>query len=203
MALWWRFILEAYYLRNYLESWPQKKHIHTCTNTHTHTHSHSSVQFSHSVMTNSLWPHELQHTRLPCPSPPPGVCSNSCPLSQGCHPTISSSVASFSSCPQSFPASGSFPISQLFSSGGQSIEASASSSFLLEYSLHMWGAHISNVQLCARIFICVDTMWPHPGPGVEDVHHPEGSLSLLPANNPGETSTWTCIITNDFCLKSN
>ena len=68
----------------------------------------------------------LQHTRFPCPSPSPGVCSNSCPLSQWCHPTISSSVAPFSSCPQSFPASGSFPVSRLFASGGQSIGASAS-----------------------------------------------------------------------------
>ena len=145
----------------------------------------------------------LQRTKLPCPSPPPGVCSNSCPLSQGCHPTISSSVASFSSCPQSFAALGSFPVSQLFAPGGQSIEASASSSFLLGYSLHMWGAYISNVHLCACIVICVDSMRPYPEPGVEDVHHPEGSLSLLPANNPRETSTWTWIITNDFRLKIN
>ena len=82
--------------------------------------------FSHSVMSNSLWPHELQHARLPCPSPTPGVCSNSCPLIQWCHPTISSSVVPFSSYPQSFPASGSFPMSWLFASGGQSIGASAS-----------------------------------------------------------------------------
>ena len=68
----------------------------------------SSVQFSHSVMSDSLKPHELQHTRPPCASPTPGVCSNSCPSSQWCHPTISSSVVLFSSCPQSFPASGSF-----------------------------------------------------------------------------------------------
>ena len=69
-----------------------------------------SVHFSCSVMSDSLWPHELQHTRLPCPSLSPGVCSNSCPLSQRCHPTISSSAPSFSSCAQSFPESGSFPI---------------------------------------------------------------------------------------------
>ena len=84
------------------------------------------VQFSRSVVSDSLWPHGLQHTRLPCPSPVPGTCSNSCPSSQWCHPTISSSVTCFSSCPQSFPASGSFPVSQLFTSGGQSIGASAS-----------------------------------------------------------------------------
>ena len=81
-------------------------------------------------MSNSLWPHGLQHTRLPCPSPSPGACSNSCPLSQGCHPTISSSVIPFSSSLQSFPALGSFLMSQLFTSGGQSIGTSASASVL-------------------------------------------------------------------------
>ena len=89
-----------------------------------------SVQFSRSVMSDSLWPHGLQHARLPCPSPTPGVYSNSCPLSRWCHPTISSSFIPFSSCPQSFPASGSFPMSQLFTSGGQSIGVSASASVL-------------------------------------------------------------------------
>ena len=91
----------------------------------------SSVQFSHSVKFDSLWPHELQHSRSPCPSPTPGVHLNPCPLSRWCHPTISSSVVPFSSCPQSFPASGSFPMSQLFASGGQSIGVSASASVLL------------------------------------------------------------------------
>ena len=81
-------------------------------------------------MFDSLLPHRLQHVRLPCPSLSPGVCSNVCPLSQWCHPTISSSVASFSPCLQSFPASGSFPMSQIFASGGQSIGASASASVL-------------------------------------------------------------------------
>ena len=88
---------------------------------------HSSVQFSHSVMSNALRPYGLQHTRLPCPSPTPRVYSNSCPLSWWCHPTISSSVVPFS-CLQSFPASGSFPMSQFFASGGQSIRASSSAS---------------------------------------------------------------------------
>ena len=87
-------------------------------------------QFSNSAVSNSLRPHELQHTRLPCPSPILGVCSNSCPLSHWYHPTISFSATPFSSCPQSFPASGSFPVSQLFTSGGQSIGASASASVL-------------------------------------------------------------------------
>ena len=74
---------------------------------------------------STLWPHGLQHARLCCPSLSPRVCSNSCPLSLRCHPVISSSVTPFSSCPQSFPASESFPVSQLFTSGGQSIGASA------------------------------------------------------------------------------
>ena len=87
-------------------------------------------QFSHLVVSDSLWPHELQHARPPCPSPTPGACSNSCPLSRWCHPTISSSVARFSSCPQSFPASESFPVSQFFTSGGQSFGVSASASVL-------------------------------------------------------------------------
>ena len=82
-------------------------------------------------MSDSLWSHGLQHTRLPCPSPSPGVCSNSCPSSQWCQPTISSSVIPFSSCPQSFPASGSFPVSWFFAWGGQNIGASISPSVLL------------------------------------------------------------------------
>ena len=85
----------------------------------------NSVQFSHSVMSDSLWPHELQHTRPPCSSPTPGVHSNPY-SSQWCHPAISSSVVPFSSCPQSLPASQSFPVSQLFTWGGQSIGVSAS-----------------------------------------------------------------------------
>ena len=89
-----------------------------------------SVQFSRSDVSNSLLPHEPQHARPPCPSPTPGVYSNSCPLSQWCHPAISSSVVPFSSCPQSFPASGSFQMNQLFTSGGQSIGVSASTSVL-------------------------------------------------------------------------
>ena len=81
-------------------------------------------------MSNSLRPYGLQHTKLPCPSPTPGACSNSCSLSQWCHPTISSSVIPFSSCPQSFPTSGFFPMSQFFASGGQNIGVSASASVL-------------------------------------------------------------------------
>ena len=87
-----------------------------------------SVQFSHSVMFNSLRPHGLQYIRLPCPSPTPRACSNSCPLNWWYHPTVSSSVIPFSSCLQSFPASGSFPMNQFFASGGQRFGASASAS---------------------------------------------------------------------------
>ena len=89
-----------------------------------------SIQFSCSVMSDSLRPHEPQHTRPPCPSPTPEVHPNTCPLSRWCHPTISSSVIPFSSCPQSFQESGSFQMSQLSASGGQSIGVSASSSVL-------------------------------------------------------------------------
>ena len=93
--------------------------------------SSSSVQSCHSVMSDSLRLHEPQHARPPCPSPTPGVHPNSCPSSRWCHPTISSSVIPFSSCPQSFPASGSFQMNQFFISGGQSIGVSASMSILL------------------------------------------------------------------------
>ena len=87
-------------------------------------------QFSQSVVSDSFRPHELQHARPPCPSPTPGVYSNPCPSSRWCHPTISSSVVPFSSCPQSLPASGSFPMTQLFTWGGQSIGVSASAPVL-------------------------------------------------------------------------
>ena len=90
----------------------------------------SSVQFSHSVVSDSLQPHESQHTRPPCPSPTPEVHSNSHPLSQWCHPAISSSVVPFTSCLQSLPASESFPMSQLFTWGGQNTGVSALASFL-------------------------------------------------------------------------
>ena len=96
-----------------------------------YTETFSSVQFSRSVVSDSLRPHESQHARPPCPSPTPGVRSELCPSSQWCHPAISSLVIPFSSCPQSFPASeSSFPMSQLFASGGKSIGVSASASVL-------------------------------------------------------------------------
>ena len=97
----------------------------------------SSVQFSRSVVSDSLWPHESQHARPPCPSPTPGVHANSRPSSRWCHPAISSSVVPFSSCPQSLPASESFPMSQLFTWGGQSTGVSALASFLPK-NTHDW-----------------------------------------------------------------
>ena len=96
----------------------------------------SSVQCSHSVVSDSLQPHESQHARPPCPSPTPGVHSDSRPSSQWCHPAISSAVIPFFSCPQSLPVSKSFPMSQLFAWGGQSTGVSALASFLLK-TLHI------------------------------------------------------------------
>ena len=110
-------------------------------------YSFSSVQFSCSATSDSLQPHELQHARPPCPSPTPGVYSNSCPSSHWCHLIISFSADSFSSCPQSFPASESFHMSQLFTSGGQSIGVSALASVLpmniRDWSLLGWTGWIS------------------------------------------------------------
>ena len=112
-----------------------------CWFLHTRQTSHHSVQFSRSVVSDSVRPHEPQHPRPPCPSPTPRVHPNACPLSRRCYPTISSSVVPFSSCPQSFPASGSFQMSQLFISGGQSIGVSASTSVLpmnIQDWFHLW-----------------------------------------------------------------
>ena len=106
----------------------------------------SSVQFSCLVMSDSLRPHEPEHTRPPCPPPTAGVYPNPCPLSQWCHPTISSSVIPFSSCPQSFPTYGSFQMSQLFASGGQSIGVSASAS-VLPMNTQDWSACFSYIML--------------------------------------------------------
>ena len=101
--------------------------------------SHISwLVFSCWVVFDSLWPRGLQHARLPCPSLSPGVCSNSCALISCCHPTSSSSVTLFSYCPQSFPASGSFPMSQLFASSGQSIGAASASASVLPVNIQGW-----------------------------------------------------------------
>ena len=118
-------------------------------------HQFSLVQFICSVMSNSLWPHELQHARPSCPSPTPGVYPNQCPLSRWCHPTISSSVVPFSSCSQSFPESGSFQMSQLFALGGQSTGVSALASVFpmntQNWSPLEWTGWISLLQL-SRVF---------------------------------------------------
>ena len=132
------YIFQAFFY--YLLFYFQPKLSHTCLHW-------TSAQFSRSVVSDSLQPRETQHARPPCPSPTPRVYSNSCPLSQWCHPTISSSVIPFSFCPQSFPASGSFPVSQLFISGGQSIGVSASTSVppmnTQDWSLLGWTGWIS------------------------------------------------------------
>ena len=127
-----------------------------------------SIQFSRSVVSDSLWPHGMQYTRLPCPSPSPGVCSNSSPLSQWCHPIILSSVVPFSSFPQSFVASGSFLMSQLFESGGQSIGASASAS-VLPKSIQGWFPSrltglISAIKLLF-LFLFTFRVWNQKSPG--------------------------------------
>ena len=111
-------------------SWEKKRRKRQRRKGKIYSSESSSVQFSSSVVSDSLQPHEPQHRRPPCPSPTPGVHPNSCPLSWWCHPTISSSAVPFSSCPQSLPASGSFPMSQLFTSGGQRIGVSTSTSVL-------------------------------------------------------------------------
>ena len=124
-----------------------------------------SVQFSHSVMSNSLRPHGLQHARLPCSSTTPRAYSNSCPLSRWCHPTISSSVIHFSPCLQSFPASGSFTVRQFFTSDGQSFEVSASASVLPMniqdwFPLRLTGLISLQSKELSRVF-SLTTVWKH------------------------------------------
>ena len=125
-------------------------------------------------MSDSLWPHGLQHTRLLCPSLSPRVCSNSCPLCQWCYPTISSSAARFSFPLQSFPASGSFPMSRLFASGGQSIGASASASVLPMniqgwFSLGLTGLISLQSKGLSRVFSST-TIWKHHFLSTSKIH---------------------------------
>ena len=120
----------CFYLAPGLVEEPAFSKAFSCLQSYSPMTIFSSVQFSRSVVSDSLWPHGLQHTRPACPSPTPRVYPNWCPLSRWYHPTVSSSVIHFSSCLQSFPASGSFPMSQLFTWGGQSIGVSASTSVL-------------------------------------------------------------------------
>ena len=124
------------------------------------SHLLSSVQFSLSVVSDSLRPHESQHTRRPCPSPTPGVHSHSCPLSPWCHPAISSSVVPFSSCPQSLPASESFPMSQLFTWGGQSTGVSSLWPLISHFSLS--NKSLSEVFLLAeKVTVVTIPEWPN------------------------------------------
>ena len=128
-----------------------------------------SDQISCSVVSNSLWPHELQHARPPCPSPTPGVHSDSCPSSKWCHPAISSSVVPFSSCPQSLPTSESFLMSQLFAWGGQSTGVSASASFFPKksqgWSPLEWTGWISLQLYFTHIYVYTYTFIPGEGTG--------------------------------------
>ena len=120
--------------------------------------------FSYLVGPDSLWPHGLQHARLPCPSLSPRVCTNSCPLNWWCYPTISSSVSAFSFCPQSFPASGSFPLSQLFASGGQSIGVCFSIGPSNEYSALISLGLIGLIFLMSKVLsraFSSNTVWKH------------------------------------------
>ena len=134
-------------------------------NNHQQENVQSVSQFSRSVVSNSLQPHEPQHARPPCPSPTPGVHPNPCSSSWWCHSTISSSIVPFSSCPHTFPASGSFPLSQLFASGGQSIGVSASTSVLTmniqDWSPLRWTGWISlKSKGLSRVF-CNTTVQKH------------------------------------------
>ena len=159
----------------------------------------SSVRFSHSVGSDSLRPHGLQHARLPCSSLSPGVHSNSCPLSQWCHSTISFSVNPFSSCPQYFPKSGSFPISQFFTSGGQSIVALFSASDLL---INIQGNQLfSSVQSLSPVWFFV-TPWTA-------AHQPPcPSPTPRACSNPCPLSQWchstisSSVVTLSSCLQS-
>ena len=148
----------------------------------------SSVQFSHSVVSDSLWPHELEHSKSPCPSPAPGVHSNSCPSSRWCHPAISSSVVAFSSCLQSLPASGSFPMIQLFTWGGQSTGVSALASFLPKksqgWSPSQWTGWISlQSKGLSRVFSNT-TVQKHQFFGVQPSSQSNSHIHTWPQEKP-------------------
>ena len=151
-------------------------------------HSMLLFLFSHSVVSNSLWPHGLQHTRLPSPLLSFWVCSNSFPVSQWCHPTISSLVIPFSSCLQSFPASGSFPVSQLFASGGQSIGVSASASVLPMniqgwYPLRLTGLISLQAKGLSRVFSST-TLWKHQFFGAQLSFWSNSHIHIWPLEKP-------------------
>ena len=150
--------------------------------------SFTSVQFSRSFVSHSLRPRESQHARPPSPSPTPGVHSDSCPSSQWCHPAISSSVVPFSSCPQSLPASGSFPMSQLFTSGGQSIGVSASASVLpmntQDWSSLGWTGWISlQSKALSRVFSNT-TVQKHQFFGAQPSSQSNSHMDIWPQEKP-------------------
>ena len=157
-----------------------------------------SFQFSHSVVSDSLRPHELQHARPPGPSSTPGVHPNSCPSSQWCHPTISSSVVPFSSCPQPLPASESFPMSQLFAWGGQSIGVSASASVLpmntQDWSPLEWTGWISlKSKGLSRVFSNSTVQKPYPfsrGSSQPRNWSPTSQADSLPSDPPRKPITF-------------
>ena len=158
-----------------------------------------SVQFSRSVMSDSLWLHESQHERPPCPSPTPGVYSNTCPSSRWCHPSISSSVIPFS-CPQSLLASGSFPMSQLFTRDGQSIRVSASASVLPmntqdRFPLEWTGWISLQSKGLSRVFSNT-TVQKHQSSALSFLHSP--TLTSIHDHWKNHSLDWT-----DLCWQSN
>ena len=156
---------------------------------HLKTYQFTSVQFSRSVMSDSLQPSELQHAKPPCPSPTPRAYSNSCPLSRWCHPTISSSVVPFSSCLQSLPPSGSFPMSQLFTWGSQSIGVSASASVLpmntQDWSPLGWTGWISlQTKGLSRVFSSNTTVQKHQFCGTQLYSQSNSHIHTWPLEKP-------------------
>ena len=168
-----------------IQFWSETESISTQYSRNKKSECHSSpLLFSHPVMSDSLWPSGLQHARPPCASPSPEVCPSSCPLHWWCHPAISSPDALFSFCPQSFPASGTFPISWLFSSDDQNIGASASASVLLRIqgwfpsrSRLAWSSH------CPR-----DSQEYSPAPQFEGTNFL--ALCLLYSQSSSQNHTW-------------
>ena len=163
------------------------------------TISVSSVQFSCSVVSDFLRPHGLQHARLPCPSPTPGAYSNSCPLSRWCHPTISSSVVPFSSHLQSFPASGSFQMSQFLASGGQSIGVSASASVLpmniQDWFPLGWTGWISLLQGTLKSFLQHHSSKASVPWQFRDVYFTHEENMIWKANQPSQDNTLLAVCT--------
>ena len=154
--------------------------------------------FGHSVMSDSVWPHGLQHTRLLSPSPSHRVCSNSCPVSQWCHPTISSSVVPFSSHLQSFPASGSFPMSWFFTSGGQSIGVSASASVL---PMHIQDWFPLGLTGCISLQSKgLSSLLQDHSSKTSILEH--SAFFLVQLSHPYPTTGKTIALTNDLCQQS-